>query len=332
MPRIEKRKKRKKREWLIGIAMAFLIGIAGYSGFQVFVDTPSMTEEEVPASASTPVSEQQSSLVSEEIEEEFASVGDETEVVAAEAGEPEAERPDPVSLAVPAIDITADLEPVGVLENGQMGVPSTENGVAWFEPGVSPGEQGNAVLAGHVDSRTGPAIFYDLEELEAGDEIEVTDEEGETLTFVVQRSESYDRKEAPMEEIFGATDSRNLNLITCTGTFDQAEGTHDERLVVYTELQDEDRKAIENGDEPPEAPTAVEKTASHVSFHAVRDNETIVGYRVYQTDEAGDTEQVASVAAHERKSYSAPDLADHSYYVTAVDQYGQESEPSESTG
>ncbi|WP_252314379.1 class F sortase [Sinobaca sp. H24] len=331
MPRMDKRKKTKKREWLMGAVMLLLLGVAGYSGFQVFVDTPSMTEEEVPASASTPSIEPQASPVSEEIEEEFASVGDETEAVAAEAGDTEAERPDPVSLAVPAIDITADLEPVGVLENGQMGVPSTENGVAWFEPGVSPGEQGNAVLAGHVDSKTGPAIFYDLEELEAGDEIEVTDDEGETLTFVVQRAESYDRKDAPLEEIFGASNTRNLNLITCTGTFDQAEGTHDERLVVYTELQDEDRQAIESGGEPPEAPTAVEKTASHVSFHAVRNEDDIAGYRVYQTDEAGNTEQVASIGDHERKSYSAPDLADHSYYVTTVDQYGQESEPSEST-
>lgn len=330
MPRRDKRKKRKKHEWLIIASMLFLLGLTGYSGFQVFVETPSMTEEEVPTSASTPSSEPQTSPVSQEIEEEFALVGDETETVAAEAREPEADRPDPVSLAVPAIDITADLEPVGVLENGQMGVPSTENGVAWFEPGVSPGEQGNAVLAGHVDSRTGPAIFYDLQELEAGDEIKITDEKGEILTFVVQRAESYDRKDAPMEEIFGATDSRNLNLITCTGTFDQSEGTHDKRLVVYTELQDEEIENIESG-EPPEAPTTVEKTASHVSFHAVRDNDAVVGYRIYQTDEAGDTEQVASIAAHERKSYSASDLSEHTYYVTTVDIYGQESEPSAST-
>jgi sortase A len=143
----------------------------------------------------------------------------------------------PVKLEIPAIDVKAEIEPVGILDNGQMGVPSSAEGIGWYEPGTKPGGYGNAVLAGHVDSRTGPAIFYDLGELEPGDEVIVTDADGQKLTFIVTKKESYPRLYAPIQDIFGYTDSRHLNLITCTGTFNVKDGTHEERLVVYTKLK-----------------------------------------------------------------------------------------------
>ncbi|SDW54067.1 LPXTG-site transpeptidase (sortase) family protein [Marinococcus luteus] len=155
---------------------------------------------------------------------------------------------DPEELSVPSIDVSASLEPVGVLDNGQMGVPSTENGVAWFEPGPEPGEKGNAVMAGHVDSIDGPSVFYELETVQAGEKVGVTTEGGQELVFEVQRVVSYPREEAPIEEIFGGSDSRNLNLITCAGTFEQEHGTHDERLVVYTELTEESEQTLLEAD------------------------------------------------------------------------------------
>jgi sortase A len=144
----------------------------------------------------------------------------------------------PVKLEIPAIKVVAEIEPVGIFDNGQMGVPSSAEGVGWFKPGTKPGGFGNAVLAGHVDSRTGPAIFYELGELEAGDEIFVTDADGKMLTFIVTKKESYPRLYAPIQDIFGYVNSRNLNLITCSGTFNVKDSTHEERLVVYTELKD----------------------------------------------------------------------------------------------
>ncbi|MEK1829335.1 class F sortase [Priestia megaterium] len=70
----------------------------------------------------------------------------------------------------------------------------------------------------------------------------VRDAQGTTLTFDVKRIKSYPRDKAPLNEIFGYSNKRNLNLITCTGTFDRAEGTHQERLVVYTELKADQAK------------------------------------------------------------------------------------------
>ncbi|MBA2175304.1 class F sortase [Halobacillus locisalis] len=143
----------------------------------------------------------------------------------------------PTQITIPAIDVDAAIEPVGVLNNGEMGVPEDPDKAGWFEPGTEPGNTGNAVLAGHVDSRTGPAVFYDLKKLEKGDTITVSDDTGDTRTYVVERLESYPWDASPINQIFGPTDEKRLNLITCTGEFLRDQGGHQDRLVVYTTLQ-----------------------------------------------------------------------------------------------
>ncbi|MBM7604271.1 sortase (surface protein transpeptidase) [Metabacillus crassostreae] len=144
----------------------------------------------------------------------------------------------PAEITIPAINVKAQIEEVGLLDNGQMGVPEDINQVGWFKEGVMPGEQGNAVLAGHVDSKTGPAIFYYLEKLAKGDEIIVADRDGKSLTFVVYDKKSYVTESAPVDKVFGFSYRSQLNLITCTGSFNREKGTHEERLVVYTVLKD----------------------------------------------------------------------------------------------
>lgn len=144
----------------------------------------------------------------------------------------------PSQLTIPKLSIQAPIEKTGLTNDGQMGVPDNGNDVAWFEPGTKPGNEGNAVIAGHVDDKEGPAVFYNLHKLDKGDEIFVSDESGNVLTFVVTNKEAYPREDAPLREIFGPTFDHQLNLITCTGLFDRQNKTHEERLVVYTKLQD----------------------------------------------------------------------------------------------
>lgn len=57
------------------------------------------------------------------------------------------------------------LDQNGGLDNGQTGVLEHENRVGWFEPGVTPGNKGNTVIAGHVDSKTDPANDNDSQYL-----------------------------------------------------------------------------------------------------------------------------------------------------------------------
>jgi hypothetical protein len=55
--------------------------------------------------------------------------------------------------------------------------------------GPKPGDPGPAVLVGHVDFRTGPDVFYRLDQLRPGDEILVGRADGTTARFLVGRLE-----------------------------------------------------------------------------------------------------------------------------------------------
>ncbi|MYL35108.1 sortase [Pontibacillus yanchengensis] len=228
----------------------------------------------------------------------------------------------PKHIKIPAIDVDTDILNVGILDNGQMGVPDDTVNVGWFEPGTKPGNTGNAVMAGHVDSYQGAAVFFYLKDLKKGDEVTVTNKDGEKRTFVVQKLESYPTEKAPIEQIFGKTDNQNLNLITCTGTYNHDKQDHEKRLVVYTEL----KKEKEDFHVP--KPTNVEVNGTFVTWHAVR-KEEVIGYRVYESKDGETYNKVASIDSHERKTYSEPNASKYSYYVTSVDEDGNESDPSE---
>lgn len=144
--------------------------------------------------------------------------------------------PAPVRIRIPAIGIDTAVQWVGKDAEGQMDVPSNYTDVAWYEVGPPPGTPGNAVIAGHLDSPTGPAIFFRLRELQPGDEIFISNEAGQELRFIVSGSEVYDADNAPLERIFGPAIKPRLNLITCDGAFDQSIRQYDKRLIVFTEL------------------------------------------------------------------------------------------------
>ncbi|TFD95878.1 class F sortase [Jeotgalibacillus sp. R-1-5s-1] len=236
------------------------------------------------------------------------------------AREPEVTPLTPVSLTIPSLEIEAPVIQVGMLENGEMEVPEDVNEVGWFEPGVMPGARGNSVLAGHVDSYRGPAVFFKLKDLKQGDEIIVTGENGETLTFAVTDIQTYPSDGAPIERIFGPSGERNLNLITCTGPFNRDSGQYPDRLVVYTQLVEEEPVEI---DYEPSVPENVELTGNLLKWYAVRDKE-VVGYRIYQKQEDGTFDYIDSVSYFERKSLVIED-EQGVYAVSSVAIDGKES-------
>ena len=143
----------------------------------------------------------------------------------------------PTSLSIPALNITADVESVGMDSEGRMDVPKDDFNVAWYNLGFKPGAIGSSVIAGHFDARSGgPAIFYKLSTLKSGDEITVSYGNGEKFTFTVTESELYDVDDFPLQRVFNTTDKPRLNLITCDGVFDKQSRNYSERLVVYAEL------------------------------------------------------------------------------------------------
>lgn len=138
---------------------------------------------------------------------------------------------------IPKINVAAPIEPVGVDENGKMLLPSDITKVGWYAEGYKPGEKGNAVIAGHLDSTTGAgAIFYHLHELEPGDSLIVTDAQGKEYNFSVTKKEVYPFNLVPIEEVFGSNDKKNLNLITCTGWWNNLTHNYSHRMIIYATL------------------------------------------------------------------------------------------------
>jgi LPXTG-site transpeptidase (sortase) family protein len=144
----------------------------------------------------------------------------------------------PVRLAIPAINIDAAIEDVGLTPQGTMGVPAGPTSTAWFDLGPRPGENGSAVIAGHEGWKDGVrAIFDDLYKLRAGDKIYVESEQNTVITFVVRGAQTYDQ-DGNAENVFNSNDGKaHLNLITCEGTWNAVQKSYSNRLVVFADKE-----------------------------------------------------------------------------------------------
>jgi len=227
----------------------------------------------------------------------------------------------PKTLTIDSLKVKTNVEQVGLDKKGAMGTPKNEQQVGWYKFGPRPGDVGNAVIDGHTDTKTGPAVFYQLHELKKGDKIKIKDESGRNLVFRVKKLVEYGHLDAPLEKIFGASDQRNLNLITCIGTYDENEGTYDNRLVVFTEL---DQKASDPVKTPPKPATNVRVSGGFVNWYASTDDE-VVTYNIYQ-EQDGKRKKLGSTESIERKAFPLPQDTTGRFIITAVNKAGIESE------
>jgi len=142
-------------------------------------------------------------------------------------------------LVIPAIGVNASIEPVGVLSNGDLAVPTQNpwDGVGWYQYGPYPGAQGSAVIDGHLDRPGGsPAVFWKLRNLHIGDSIIVVKPGEKPLHFRVMNMKYYAPNNAPLKTIFGNMAGTFLNLITCAGQWIPNQHQTTLRLVIYTAL------------------------------------------------------------------------------------------------
>ena len=144
--------------------------------------------------------------------------------------------PAPTALRIPAIDLDVPLILLGLTPDGAIQVPEDADDAGWLTASATPGRTGPAVIAGHVDSADGVAVFTRLADLAAGDEVEVTREDGTDVAYVVTGSERYAKDAFPSAEVYGPAPASVLRLITCGGTFDRAAGSYEDNLVVYAVL------------------------------------------------------------------------------------------------
>jgi Sortase domain len=139
----------------------------------------------------------------------------------------------PVHLDIPSIGVSTDLVALGLNPDGTMQVPTQWQQAGWYTGGPRPGADGPAVIAGHVDSKLGPAVFFRLHDLQAGNEVLITRADHSVVRFVIDRLAEFPKASFPTAAVFGATPGPTLRLITCTGAFDETAHSYVDNLVAY---------------------------------------------------------------------------------------------------
>ena len=142
----------------------------------------------------------------------------------------------PVVLSIPAIHVVVAVSELGLNPDGTVQVPTDFQEPGWYRLGPSPGQEGSAVILGHVDSYQGPAVFFNLRSLTAGDLVDVTLADGVVAHFVVTAVAMYPKDQFPAQQVYGSHGHSQLQLVTCGGTFDSQTGHYLSNVVVYSSL------------------------------------------------------------------------------------------------
>ena len=151
-------------------------------------------------------------------------------------GAPPMAKSTPVRVQIPAIGVDSALTDLGVRADGTMEVPAEGFPAGWYTGAPTPGEFGPAVIAGHVDWRGQPGVFFRLRELRPDDEVTVARKDGSTAVFRVTRVEQFPKDKFPTAVVYGDIDHAGLRLITCGGALDRQAHSYDDNVVAFAQL------------------------------------------------------------------------------------------------
>jgi len=144
--------------------------------------------------------------------------------------------PVPVRLRIPAAHVDTALQSLGRNPDGTIAVPSDPDVAGWYAQGPRPGQPGPAVILGHVDSATGPAVFFRLDRLSPGDAITVDSADGSTRSFRVTGVTRVPKNRFPTDLVYLPTLQPVLRLVTCGGSFDRTARSYRDNVIVFADL------------------------------------------------------------------------------------------------
>ncbi|MEH1167446.1 class F sortase [Micromonospora sp. CPCC 205539] len=144
----------------------------------------------------------------------------------------------PVGLSIRTLDLRAPVHDVGIAQDGTIAVPDAARAqeAGWYDQGPTPGQYGPAVIVGHVDTTTGPAVFHELRDLRDGDQIEVTRTDHTVAIFEVDSVQRFDKGQLPVKQVYGDFSRPSLRLITCGGRWVGGETGYSDNVVVFASL------------------------------------------------------------------------------------------------
>jgi hypothetical protein len=157
----------------------------------------------------------------------------------ASAAEPAVQRPSqPVRISIPSIGVDAPVHPVGLAADGSIAVPDVHrhHETGWYEGGPAPGQAGPAIIVGHVDSRTGPSVFYDLRRVRPGARVDVNLADGSLVSFEITSVEYFDKATLPVERVYGDYTAPQLRLITCGGRWLGHDVGYSDNVIAFAKL------------------------------------------------------------------------------------------------
>ena len=138
----------------------------------------------------------------------------------------------PTRVRISRIGVNSALQALHLDPQGALQAPTDYATAGWYADGTAPGDPGPAVIAGHVDSKFGRAVFYRLSELRPGDVIEVQ-RAAQWLIFRVTEVDRYAKDGFPTAKVYGPTPDAQLRLITCGGAFDRLTRSYVDNVVIY---------------------------------------------------------------------------------------------------
>jgi len=144
----------------------------------------------------------------------------------------------PTRVRIPVIDVNAPLTAIALGSDGHLVPPPEQNRnlAGWYQDGTSPGAVGTAVIAGHVDNYSGPAVFYNLGSLKKGMTVDVDRADRTTAVFTVDAVEAFADNNFPDDKVYGAASRPELRLITCGDGFSKSRQQYLGNVVVFAHL------------------------------------------------------------------------------------------------
>jgi len=206
------------------VALAIALGL-GLVAVAIAVGGHGPEAGSVPVAAAAPASPAPASSAA-------ASPAPAPAVVALTSAPPERGDLHPTEVRLPTLDVRSALVDLDVGPDGTLTPPADPARAGWYVRGGVPGLPGPTVIAGHVDSQSGPAVFYRLDELGPGDRVEVTRSDGQVFAYRVATVETRPKTDFPTARVYGPTPGPELRLITCGGEFDRSSRHYTDNVIV----------------------------------------------------------------------------------------------------
>lgn len=142
----------------------------------------------------------------------------------------------PRYLQIPTLGVKARVLQVGLNGSGALDAPKNIFDTGWYSASAKPGVGAGAVLIdGHSTGLTKEGVFTKIGVLAPGHKIQVIRGDGKVVSYNVVKVEKLPNAQVDMVSLLLSVDPKRqgLNLITCSGDFNQRDFTFAERTLVY---------------------------------------------------------------------------------------------------